>query len=79
MKLFVLVIIFIIIFQLAVPQLSNSLSNSRLVLAKRMLHRANALVERLANPNLPLHPLSSQSNQSFSPQQSQVQQAEAGN
>lgn len=62
---------------LPVPQLSNSLSNSRLVLATRMLHRTNALVERLANPNLPLHPLPSESNQSFSPQQSQAQQAEA--
>ncbi|XP_076227619.1 uncharacterized protein LOC143174990 isoform X2 [Nomia melanderi] len=61
---------------LPVPQLSNSLSNSRLVLATRMLQRANVLVERLANPNIPLHPPSSESNQSFSPQQAQTQQAE---
>ncbi|XP_015436715.1 PREDICTED: large proline-rich protein BAG6 [Dufourea novaeangliae] len=48
---------------LPVPQLSNSLSNSRLLLARRMLQRANELVERLADPNYPLNPPSSESNQ----------------
>ncbi|XP_043258007.1 large proline-rich protein BAG6 isoform X1 [Colletes gigas] len=58
---------------LPVPELSNSLSNSRLNLARRMLNRENELIERLDDPGCPLNPPSSESNQPLSAQQVQVQ------
>ncbi|XP_014602173.1 PREDICTED: large proline-rich protein BAG6 isoform X1 [Polistes canadensis] len=61
---------------LPVPQLSNSLSNSRLIVAKRMLNRANELMDRLDDPSAPLHPSTSENNQSPLPQQIQVQDIE---
>nr|XP_050860700.1 large proline-rich protein BAG6 isoform X2 [Vespula vulgaris] len=61
---------------LPVPQLSNSLSNSRLIVAKRMLNRANELMDRLDDPTAPLHPSTSENNQSPLPQQIQVQEIE---
>lgn len=38
------------------PQLSNTLSSSRLVSARRMLLRASQLMDRLDDPSVPLHP-----------------------
>ncbi|KAK2583506.1 hypothetical protein KPH14_009466 [Odynerus spinipes] len=61
---------------LPVPQLSNSLSNSRLIVAKRMLNRANELMDRLDDPTAPLHPSTSENNQTPLPQQIQVQEIE---
>ncbi|XP_053976344.1 large proline-rich protein BAG6 [Hylaeus volcanicus] len=59
---------------LAVPQLSNSLSSSRLNLARRMLQRANALIERLDDPDCPLNPTTVENNQPPITPQVQVQQ-----
>lgn len=64
---------------LPVPQLSNSLSNSRLIVAKRMLNRANELMDRLDDPTAPLHPSTSENNQTPLPQQIQVQEIETEN
>lgn len=61
---------------LPVPQLSNILSNSRLNMARRMIYRANELIERLDNPGCPLNPPLSESNQPPLAQQVQVQQVE---
>ncbi|XP_014209043.1 large proline-rich protein BAG6 isoform X1 [Copidosoma floridanum] len=41
---------------LPTPQLSNTLSNSRLVCARRMLNKAMQLMDRLDDPSIPLHP-----------------------
>lgn len=44
-----------------IPQLSNSLSGSRLSHAGRMLDRINELIDRLDDPNVPpLHPTPSE-------------------
>ncbi|XP_076663872.1 large proline-rich protein BAG6 isoform X3 [Andrena cerasifolii] len=59
---------------LQVPQLSNSLSNSRLIVARRMLDRANELMDRLDDPTCPLNPQSSESNEPPLAQQVQVEQ-----
>jgi len=63
-----------------IPQLSNSLSGSRLNHAGRMLDRINELIDRLNEPNAPLHPIPSELNQPTAPppppqqQQQQPQQ-----
>lgn len=59
-----------------IPQLSNSLSGSRLNHAGRMLDRINELIDRLDDPNAPLHPTPSELNQSMAQQQQQSQEAE---
>ena len=35
-----------------IPQLSNTLSNSRMLMAKRMLTNANRIMNHLDNPNI---------------------------
>ncbi|XP_072748482.1 uncharacterized protein [Anoplolepis gracilipes] len=59
-----------------IPQLSNSLSGSRLNHAGRMLDRINELIDRLDDPNAPLHPTPSELNQSTAQQQQQSQEPE---
>ncbi|XP_076230887.1 uncharacterized protein LOC143177027 isoform X3 [Calliopsis andreniformis] len=61
---------------LPVPQLSNSLSNSRLIVARRMLDRANGLMDRLDNPNCSLNPPPAENNQPPLAQEVQIQQLE---
>lgn len=61
---------------LPAPQLSNTLSHRRLLLAGRMLDRINELIDRLNDPNCPLNPASSESNQSPAAQQVPVQEVE---
>lgn len=56
--------------------MSNSLSGSRLNHAGRMLDRINELIDRLDDPNAPLHPTPSELNQSMAQQQQQSQEAE---
>lgn len=57
-----------------IPQLSNSLSGSRLNHAGRMLDRINELIDRLDDPSAPpLHP-PPELNQSTAQQQQQQQQ-----
>lgn len=57
-----------------IPQLSNSLSGSRLSHAGRMLDRVNEVLDRLDDPNAPpLHP-PPEPNQSTAQQQQQQQQ-----
>lgn len=63
---------------LSVPQLSVSLSNSRLVVARRMLDRANALLDRLEDRSCPLNPPSSDNNQPLPEEQAQDRQANSG-
>ncbi|XP_058794384.1 large proline-rich protein bag6 isoform X2 [Phymastichus coffea] len=48
------------------PQLSNTLSNSRLVTARHMLNKASQLMDRLDDPSLPLHPNPTENNSSES-------------
>ncbi|XP_029165943.1 large proline-rich protein bag6-B [Nylanderia fulva] len=60
-----------------IPQLSNSLSGSRLNHAGRMLDRINELLDRLDDPSAPpLHPTPSELNQSTTQQQQQSQEPE---
>ncbi|XP_003427974.1 large proline-rich protein BAG6 isoform X2 [Nasonia vitripennis] len=51
---------------LPTPQLSNTLSNSRLVSARRMLNRTIQLMDRLDDPSVPLHSSPTESNASES-------------
>lgn len=46
------------------PQLSNTLSNSRLIAARRMLNKASQLMDRLDDPTVPLHPNQPENNSS---------------
>ncbi|XP_011328969.1 large proline-rich protein bag6 isoform X2 [Ooceraea biroi] len=61
-----------------IPQLSNSLSGSRLNHAGRMLDRISELIDRLDDPNAPpLHPTPSELNQPTAPQQPAQHQQES--
>lgn len=57
-----------------IPQLSNSLSGSRLTHAGRMLDHINELIDRLDDPNAPLHPTPSEMSDYAQPQVQQHQQ-----
>ncbi|XP_032668447.1 large proline-rich protein bag6 isoform X2 [Odontomachus brunneus] len=57
-----------------IPQLSNSLSGSRLSHAGRMLDRINELIDRLDDPNAPLHPTPSEMSDYQQPPVQQHQQ-----
>ncbi|XP_014475998.1 PREDICTED: large proline-rich protein bag6-B isoform X2 [Dinoponera quadriceps] len=57
-----------------IPQLSNSLSGSRLSHAGRMLDRINELIDRLDDPNAPLHPTPSEMSDYAQPPVQQHQQ-----
>lgn len=61
---------------LGIPQLSNSLSGSRLNHAGRMLDHIGELIDRLDDPSAPLHPTPSELNQSTTQQQQQSQEPE---
>jgi len=66
----------VLIIPSGIPQLSNSLSGSRLNHAGRMLDRINELIDRLDDPSAPpLHPLP-ENNQSTAQQQQQQQESD---
>ena len=61
------------------PQLSNTLSNSRLAGAKRMLGKAMQLMDRMDDPSVPLHPSPTENAPSETEQQRSRQDENAEN
>ncbi|KAG7203619.1 hypothetical protein KM043_013656 [Ampulex compressa] len=58
------------------PHLNNAACNNRLTTAMRVLNQANELMNRLEDPNYPVNPTTSESNQSPMPAQMHVQELE---